>query len=123
LKLLREVSEKENWTPWIKFFLDVIYKQTRKTLESIEKIEELHGRLKEKMPEINSIYANPFLDAIFIRPVFSAESIRKVSKISNTQTLYTIIKKFIKSGIISYLTLERMRNKIYIFLDLRRIIK
>lgn len=122
-ELLREVSEKENWIPWINFFLEAVYEQTKKTLKSVEKIEELHRNLKEKMPEINSIYANSFLDAIFISPIFSTKSIKKVSKIVNNQTLYNLIEKFVESGIISDLSPVRVRNKIYVFSDLRKIIK
>ena len=122
-ELLREVSEKENWIAWIKFFLDAIFEQTKITLERVVKIEKLYKDLKEKMPEINSIYANPFLDAIFIKPTFTAKSIKKTAKISNNQTLYTVIEKFIEFKIIVDITPKKTRNKIYVFSDLRKIIK
>lgn len=122
-ELLREVSEKENWISWIKFFLDAIFEQTKITLERVVKIEKLYKDLKEKMPEINSIYANSFLDAIFIKPTFTTKSIKKTSKISNNQTLYTVIEKFIEFKIIADITPKKTRNKIYIFSDLRKIIK
>lgn len=122
-KLLREVSEKENWIPWISFFLDAISEQTKTTLERVEKIEELYQSLKKQMPSINSIYANSFLDAIFTKPVFSIKSIKEISKISNNQTLYTVVEKFIEFKIIADATPKRERNKIYTFPDLRKIIR
>lgn len=122
-KLLREVSEKENWIPWISFFLNAVFEQTTLTLERVVKIEKLYKDLKEQMPEINSIYANSFLDAIFIKPTFTAKSIKKVAKISNNQTLYTVIEKFVEFKIISDATPGKERNKIYTFLGLRKIIK
>lgn len=122
-ELLRGVSEKGDWASWIKFFLNAIQEQTKITLERVVKIENLYKNLKERMPEINSIYANSFLDAIFIKPTFTTGSIKKISKISNNQTLYTVIEKFVEFKIISDVTPKRARNKIYIFSDLRKIIR
>jgi Fic family protein len=122
-ELLRGVSEKGDWIPWIKFFLDAVYEQTKLTLERVVKIERIYKDLKERMPEINSIYANPFLDALFIRPRFTVQSIKKLSKVTNNQTLYTLIGKFLKAGIIIDLSPKQERNKIYAFLDLVKIIK
>lgn len=122
-RLLKDISEKESWVPWIKFFLDAIYEQTKRTLERVVKIEKLYRDLKEQMPKINSVYANLFLDAIFIKPTFTAKSIKSLSKVHNDQTLYNIIDKFIEFKIITDVFPKRKRNKIYTFLDLRRIIK
>lgn len=122
-ELLREVSEKESWIPWIKFFLDAVYGQTKLTLERVVKIEKLYKESKERMPEINSIYANFFLDALFIKPRFTVQSIKKLSKVSNNQTLYTLIGKFLKAKIIIDVTPKQERNKIYAFRDLVKIIK
>ena len=121
--LLRRVSEKEEWIPWIKFFMDAVYEQTKLSLERVVKIEKLYRDMKDKMPEINSIYANSFLDALFIKPRFTVRSIKKVSKISNNQTLYTLIDKFLKAKIIIDVTPNQERNKIYAFLNLVKIIK
>ncbi len=122
-ELLRNVSEKGDWISWIKFFLEAVFKQTKISLDRVGKIEKLYRELKERMPEINSTYANSFLDAIFIRPTFSTKSIKKIAKISNNQTLYTIIEKFAEVGIIRDITPQRGRNRIYIFPDLRKIIR
>jgi len=122
-KLLRNVSEKEEWIPWITFFLDAISEQTKIALERVVKIEKLYKNLKEQMPQINSIYANSFLDAIFVRPTFTAGSIKKTSKISNNQTLYTVIDKFLEFKIITDVMPQKERNKIYNFSDLRKIIR
>jgi Fic family protein len=122
-ELLRDVSEKGNWISWIKFFLDAVYEQTKITLERVTKIEKTYKDLKEQMPEINSIYANSFLEAIFIKPTFSTKSIKKIAKISNNQTLYTVIDKFLEFKIITDITPQKARNKIYVFAELRKIIK
>lgn len=121
-ELLREVSEKEKWLPWISFFLDAVYEQTKTTFERVEKIEKLYKALKETMLKVDSIYANKFLDAIFIKPTFMVRSIREISGISNTQTLYSVIKKFVELKIIKDITPSSTRSKIYIFPELRNII-
>lgn len=122
-QLLRAISEKNEWLPWIKFFLEAVRQQTTSTLEKVIKIEKLYKTLKEIMPDLNSFYANSFLDAIFIRPTFSAKTIKVSSKIFNNQTLYTVIDKFIKSKIIQDITPLKERNKVYRFTDLIKIIR
>ena len=122
-RLLRSVSEKGEWLPWIKFFLEAVRKQTASTLDEVKIIEKLYKKLKEMMPNLNSFYANSFLDAIFIRPTFTAKTIKIDSKISNNQTLYTVIDKFVKAKIIQDLTPNQERNKIYRFTDLIKIIR
>lgn len=119
--LLRDVSEKGSWIPWISFFLDAVFEQTKKTLEKVSRIEGLYKNLKEQMPKINSIYATSFLDAIFIKPTFTAKSIKKIAGITNNQTLYTVIEKFIESSIIVDVTPKKERGKIYAFAELRKI--
>lgn len=122
-ELLRGVSEKGDWLSWIKFFLEAIQKQTEVTFYRVMEIEKLYKILKDKMPEINSVYANSFLDAIFTKPTFTTKSIKENSGISNNQTLYTIIEKFIEFKIITDITPEKARNKIYRFSDLWKIIR
>ncbi|KKU54724.1 MAG: putative cell division protein (Fic family) [Candidatus Moranbacteria bacterium GW2011_GWE2_47_10] len=121
--LLNAVSEKGEWLSWISFFLEAVRKQTEITLQRVEDIEKLYKELKEKMPEINSIYANSFLDAIFTKPRFTAKSIKKIAGISNNQTLYTLIDKFVEAGIIADISPDRGRNKIYAFSGLTKIIR
>jgi len=121
--LLNAVSEKGDWLSWIKFFLEAVQKQTEITLQRVVQIEKLYKELKEQMPLINSIYANSFLDAIFTKPRFTVKSIRKIAGVSNNQTLYTLIDKFVEAKIIVDVSPERERNKIYAFSGLTRIIK
>lgn len=122
-ELLQKVSEKGDFISWIKFFLDAVYYQTKITLDRVVKIEKLYKNLKEQMPKIGSIYANSFLEALFVKPTFTTKSIKKNAGISNNQTLYTIIEKFIEFKIITDVTPSKARNKVYIFLDLRKIIR
>ncbi|MCK5666424.1 MAG: hypothetical protein KAI17_23195, partial [Thiotrichaceae bacterium] len=74
--------------------------QAEKARQASDDILALHNKLKEKMTRMSSVYAYNLLDAIFMHPVFSSASIRKDSKIKNTQTLFNLIDKFVKADII-----------------------
>lgn len=121
--ILRDVSESGDWINWIKFFLVAVREQTKITYERVQKIESLYKSLKERLPEFNSIYAISFLDAIFQSPRFSIKKIREITKISNTQTLYTLVGKFQTAGVIVDITPNRERYKIYSFAELQRVIR
>ncbi len=122
-ELLKNVSKKGDWLSWISFFLQAVKEQTQSTLEKVGEIEALHKGLKERMPEINSIYANNLLDGLFVKPRFTTKSMKKEAHIANPQTMYTLIAKFLEAGIITDITPEKERNKIYAFPELIKIIR
>lgn len=120
--LLSGVSEVGDIESWIKFFLYALTVQAEKAKQASDEILMLHNKLKEKMTKMSSVYAYNLLDAIFMHPVFSSASIRKDSKINNTQTLFNLIDKFVKAEIIYIAKPNKRRNKIYVFKDLVDII-
>ena len=120
--LLSGASEVGDIESWVKFFLYALTVQADKAKQTTDEILTLHNKLKEEMPKMSSVYSYNLLDAIFMHPVFSTSSIRKESKINNTQTLFNLIDKFQKAGIVRLSKTSKKRNKIYIFDDLVRII-
>ena len=121
-ELLRMVSEKGDWQSWIKFFLTALATQAEAAEKTGKGILDLHTKYKEKIIDINSVYAMNLLDAIFIHPVFGTASIRKDSKIKNTQTLFNLIAKFLEAGIIKDTTPDKKRNKVYAFNELIKLL-
>lgn len=121
--LLRGVSENGEWENWVTFFLRGLDEQARKAQETAKKILELREKTAEQIHDIGSVYAHDFLDALFVNPMFSARSLRGLTKIKNIQTLYNLISKFHRAGIISDLTESQKRNKIYRFDALNDILK
>lgn len=121
-ELLRNVSEKQDWENWIKFFLNALTIQAVKAEETSKSILKLHGELKNKIISLNSQYAPYLLDAIFVRPIFSASSLHDYVKIKNTQTLYSLIGKFVDLGILAEADSKQKRNKIYKFERLIKIL-
>ncbi len=120
--LLRNVSENNDWENWIKFFLNALAIQAQKTEEAGRSILKLHQELKEQIMEINSAYAPYLLDAIFVRPIFTTASMRKHIKIKNTQTFFSLIAKFVETGILKEANPKQKRNKIYMFDKLMKIL-
>lgn len=121
-ELLRGVSEKNDWENWIKFFLNALTVQAQKAENTGRLILKLHQELKEKIMELNSIYAPHLLDAIFIRPIFTTASLRKHVKIKNTQTFFSLVGKFMDAGILKEADPKQKRNKVYIFEKLIKIL-
>lgn len=121
-ELLRGVSEKQDWISWIKFFLEALATQAKKAESTGKEILKLHSAHKEKIIEVNSIYAANLLDAVFIRPIFTTASLRKYVKIKNTQTFFSLIAKFVSAGILKEANPEKQRNKVYIFPELIKLL-
>ena len=120
--LLRRVSEEENWENWIRFFLTALTDQSLKTQVTVLEIIALHNNLKNKIAAINSAYANNLLDVIFTTPIISFASIKKRLKTKSYQTIYNLLTKFVKIGVLKEVS-RRKRNRIYVFQQLLNILK
>lgn len=120
--LLNRVSEKGDWEPWLRFFLVAITVQSRKTQETIVKMLDLYDNLKGKIAAVNSIYAIQLLDIIFEKPIISFSTINERLKAMSNQTIYNLIRKFEKIGIVKEKS-GRKRNRVYVFEALMEILK
>lgn len=119
---LRGVTENGDWNGWIKFFLLSLIAQAGKTRVAVEKIEELHSRLRQKISAANSVYAQELLDCLFLSPAVTFSKIKDKLKTKNPQTIYNLIEKFIALGIL----IEepgRKRNRVFAFKELLEILK
>ena len=120
--LLRNVSKKQDWENWIKFFLNALTVQAQKAEATGKAILKLHQEYKEQIMEINSLYAPYLLEAIFIHPIFTTASLRQHVKIKNTQTFFNLIAKFLAAGILKEANPGQKRNKLYVFDKLIKIL-
>lgn len=121
-RLLREVSQDSQWNNWIAFFLEGVEVQSLDACEKVQKIRTLHEKIKEQALGMGSIYAVNFVEALFIKPIFTRRLIQKIAKVKNYQTLANVVDKFIDAKIIEDLDPKRERNKTYVFMDLMRLI-
>jgi len=120
--LLRTVTEKGDWERWIKFFLVALIEQSQKTQEKVLEINTLYNNLKEKIIAVNSVYATKLLDIIFINPIVSFVHIQKRLDAKSNQTIYNLLEKFIKIGILKEVS-GKKRNRTFVFDQLLQILK
>lgn len=120
--LLNRVSAEGDWNSWLRFFLLALTTQSLETQISILKILTLYQRLKNEIAAINAVYAINLLDIIFTTPIISFVSIKKRLKTKSYQTIYNLLAKFVKIGILKEIP-GRKRNRIFIFEQLLDILK
>lgn len=121
--LLLGVSEKGDWENWIIFFLNGLSIQADKAQETSKKVLSLHNDLSERVISLDSKYAQDFLEALFINPFFTSKAIRRLVHIKNQKSFFDLINKYLRAGIITDITPDKKRNKIYRFDALADIIK
>ncbi len=68
---LRGISQEDDWTAWVEFFLDAIIEQARSNTARVRAILELYERMKGEISVITrSHHALKVLDTLFDRPIF-----------------------------------------------------
>src|SRR3989338_3605086 len=113
--LLADVSYKDAWTPWIRFFLNGLCEQAQNAIDLGRDIVALREDIYKRLRKYNSASSINLLDAIFKQPYFTPTLIKTVSGIRTQQTVLTLVTKFLADGILVDLTPSRQRNKIYAF--------
>lgn len=119
---LNVVSEKGDWVNWLRFFLNALAIQSLKTQNTIIEILSLYQKLKNEIAAINAVYAINLLDIIFTTPIISFVSIKKRLKTKSHQTIYNLLEKFVRIGILEEVP-GRKRNRIFIFKQLLDILE
>ncbi len=68
---MRAVSESDDWTGWIVFFLNALHEQARVNIDTADRILMLYGKMREAFRQVlNSQYHDKALDFVFGNPVF-----------------------------------------------------
>ena len=120
--LLNNVSKKGGWEDWLKFFLMALTLQATKTQATIYKIKVLYEKSKREITQINARYAINLLDMIFNTPIVSFVSIKNRLEAKSPQTIYNLLDKFVKAGILKEIP-GKKRNRIYVFQQLLEILR
>ncbi|HIB8179039.1 TPA: Fic family protein [Elizabethkingia anophelis] len=124
IEQMREVSEKDNWNEWIKFFLKAVESQAIRNLQVAESIKSLYEQIKAEFSELLSSKWNmEIVDYIFTNPVFRNNKFVSTTKIPNA-TAVLIIKKLVENG---YLAVKEeasgRRAALYSFEPLMRLVR
>lgn len=117
--LLRSVTEKQKWEPWILYMLDAIENTSQWTVEKIKAIKKLLEHTCEYVREIlPKIYSKEFVDLVFIQPYCRISDVVD-SKIAKRQTASSYLKKMVGIGVLQ--EIKSGREVLFIhpkFLDL-----
>lgn len=119
--LLRGIDRAGDWAPWIRYFLKAIKEQSSDAQKRVKAMLELYESVKDRLSDFRSRYAIALLDVIFETPITSFGRIKAKIKTNSYQTIYNLLDKFQKQGILTEVTGGR-RSKIYAFDELMRII-
>lgn len=120
--LLADVSYKNAWIPWIRFFLNGLTEQATDACLLVRDILEAQRKFHAVLSDFHSPYALNLLDTLFAYPICSTTQMRLLGDIKNIQTLLNLIKKFEKANILVDISPERKRNKTYAFAPLLKIL-
>lgn len=95
---MRQVSEKNNWEAWIRFFLKAVENQAILNLEIAKSIKTLYEQMKNEFTELlSSKWSLNTLDFVFTNPVFRNNKFTSSSGIPNA-TAASITKKLLDNG-------------------------
>lgn len=124
IEQMREVSDKNNWDDWIKFFLKAVESQAVKNLQIAENIKNLYEQTKMEFSDLLSSKWNmEIVDYIFTNPVFRNNKFVSNTKIPNA-TAVLIIKKLVEND---YLVVKEeasgRRAALYSFEPLMRLVR
>ena len=71
IERMRAVSETEDWTGWVVFFLRAMREQATENSKTADEIQDLYDTMRERFRELlNSQYHDKALDFVFENPVF-----------------------------------------------------
>lgn len=100
---LREISDKNDWNGWVKFYLNAVVEQSIKNSAKVKEIIDHYFKMRDFIIErTRSQYAHQLLDAIFDKPIFRTSDIQRKTQIPK-QSLMPMLKKLQEDKIIRIL--------------------
>lgn len=122
IEKLHSIDEGSDMEEWLKFFLRSVSEQLNETQEIIEAIYGLYDRIRKENSTIKSPYIIPFIDMLFVSPIFSIKMVQESTKCASYLTATSLIKKLQGEGHVSEVG-KRSRNKLFQFDPLLKILK
>lgn len=99
---LNQISHKNNWQGWIKFFLISVIERSNDNIIMLSKMSELYEYSKKEFSDLTgSSHAVEILDYLFRNPLFTFPDLKKNSNIIlGQQALNSLMNKLHTAGII-----------------------
>jgi Fic family protein len=99
-KLLKEVTEKENWAGWVKFILEGVAQTSAITLYKINAILELKQQTESLIKDaLKSSYTREFTDLVFSYPYIKIKILEQ-NNIAKRQTASIYLQKVASTGVL-----------------------
>lgn len=106
-RLLREVTENNNWENWLLYMLEAVRETSVFTLEKVNAIFDNYNSVIEKVKaEAADVYSHELIDVIFSQP-YCKISILEEREIASRNTASKYLKRLEKIGILSSETVGR----------------
>ncbi len=97
---LKEITDSDSWTNWIRFFLNAIIVQAEKNIAKTRKIINLYEEVKlEIVNSTHSQFAIQCLDCLFVQPIFSSRNFERNSSIPRS-SVARLISTMVENDII-----------------------
>jgi hypothetical protein len=124
IDLMRAVSEHDDWTSWIIFFLEALDAQANRNLQTAEEIRTLYEAMKVTFRDgLSSQWSTTALDFVFGRPVFFNTTFTARSGIP-AQTAHRLTNLLADKGLLKVLRpASGRRPALYAFEPLLKIVR
>jgi Fic family protein len=119
---LHAIDEGGELEDWLKFYLKSVSEQLKQTQQMIEKIYSLYDQMRRQYSGMKSPYVIPFIDMLFMSPIFTIKMVQEITKCSSYITATSLIKALQKKGYVVEIG-NRKRNKLFSFKPLLKIIE
>ncbi len=105
--LLRDITECENWEPWILFMLDAIEDTARWTTDKIKSIKSLMDHTCDYARQsLDKIYSRELIELLFIQPYCRIANVVE-SGIAKRQAASSYLKRLVEVGILREIKVGR----------------
>lgn len=119
---LHKVDETGKYEEWLKFFLKSVAEQLQETQKIIDDIYGLYDQLREDNKNTKSPYLIPFIDFLFMSPIFTIKMVMEGINSKGRQTARALIEDFQSKGLVREVGV-RKKDKLFEFTPLLRIIE
>ncbi|MCW8924454.1 MAG: Fic family protein [Gammaproteobacteria bacterium] len=97
---LRAISQNNEWTAWIDFFLRAVIAQANLNTETLKQIMSLYEVTKKQISELTrSPHSAQLVDALFDKPIFTTANIAQRANIPKP-TVHKLINALIEEGLL-----------------------
>jgi Fic family protein len=99
---LSAISQYNNWTEWVEFFLNALCIQADNNITKVRSMIDLYENMKQRFLDVTkSGFAIKILDLLFSEPIIKSTDLMKKVGITSARAGRAIIQKLIGAGTVS----------------------